>query len=66
MSSLDDIHDGNGIKIAANADTKAELSATGNGGETNAVAIGVAVLTGDTKAKVTVNEGATPLSATQG
>ncbi|WP_303839130.1 hypothetical protein [Selenomonas ruminantium] len=46
---------GNGIKIAANADTKAELSAVGSGGDGNAVAVGVAVLTGDTKAKVKLN-----------
>ena len=46
---------GNGIKIAANADTKAELSAIGSGGDGNAVAVGVAVLTGDTKAKVKLN-----------
>ena len=58
--------DGSGIKIAANADTKVSLSAAGNGGDANAVAVGVAVLTGDTKAKVTVKEGATALSATQG
>ena len=58
--------DGSGIKIAANADTKVSLSAAGNGGDVNAVAVGVAVLTGDTKAKVTVKEGATALSATQG
>ena len=61
-----DSETGNGIKLAANADTKVELSATGNGGDKNAVAVGVAVLTGDTKAKVTMNEGATALSATQG
>ena len=60
--------EGNGIKITANADTKASLSATGSGGDANAVAIGVAVLTGDTKAKVTVNapENAAPLSAAKG
>ena len=58
--------DGSGIKIAANADTKVSLSAAGNGGDANAVAVGVAVLNGDTKAKVTVKEGATALSATQG
>ena len=60
--------DGNGIKIAANADTKVSLSATGSGGDANAVAIGVAVLTGDTKAKVTVNapKNAAPLSAALG
>ena len=46
---------GSGIKIAANADTKASLSATGNGGDGNAVSVGVAVLSGDTKSKVTVN-----------
>ena len=60
--------DGNGIKIASNADTKAELSANGSGGAENAVAIGVAVLTGDTKSKVTVNApaNATALTANNG
>ncbi len=60
--------DGNGIKIASNADTKAELSANGSGGAENAVAIGVAVLTGDTKSKVTVNApaNATDLTAKNG
>ena len=57
---------GSGIRIAANADTKASLSATGNGGAGNAVAVGVEVLTGDTKSKVTVKEGTTPLSAANG
>ncbi|MBR1760497.1 MAG: leukotoxin LktA family filamentous adhesin, partial [Schwartzia sp.] len=63
-----DAETGDGIKIAANADTKAALAATGNGGDGNAVAVGVAVLTGDTKAKVTVNAptNATALSAAQG
>ena len=58
--------DGNGIKLAANADTKVSLSAAGNGGDANAVAVGVAVLAGDTKAKVTVNKGATNLTADKG
>ncbi len=57
---------GSGIKLAANADTKVSLSAAGNGGSSNAVAVGVAVLAGDTKAKVTVNEGATNLTADKG
>ena len=60
--------DGSGIKLAANADTKVSLSAAGNGGAANAVAVGVAVLAGDTKAKVTVNApaGATNLTANNG
>ena len=59
---------GSGVMIAANADTKAALSATGNGGDGNAVAAGVAVLTGDTKSKVTVNAptNATALNAANG
>ena len=57
---------GSGIKIAANADTKVDLSATAAGGEKTSAAVGVAVLTGDTKSKVTVKEGATPLTAAQG
>ncbi len=57
-----------GIQIAANADTKASLSATGYNANNTAVAAGVAVLTGDTKAKVAVNAptSAQPLTATQG
>ncbi len=55
---------GNGIKIAANADTKVELTANGSGGSGNAVAVGVAVLTGDTNAKVTVNEKANAAALT--
>ncbi|MBR1886025.1 MAG: leukotoxin LktA family filamentous adhesin, partial [Schwartzia sp.] len=47
--------DGSGIKLAANADTKAALSATAGGGASTKTAVGVAVLTGDTNAKVTVN-----------
>ena len=58
--------EGNGIKIAANADTKVSLSATAGTGEGNAVAVGVAVLAGDTKAKVTVKEGSTVLTAANG
>ena len=65
---------GSGIKIAANADTKVELAAGGNGGDANAVAVGVAVLAGDTKANVVVNDkvtenaqpGENDLSATAG
>lgn len=65
---------GSGIKIAANADTKVELVAGGNGGDANAVAVGVAVLAGDTKANVVVNDkvtenaqpGENDLSATAG
>ncbi|MBO5590564.1 MAG: hypothetical protein J5923_04925 [Acidaminococcaceae bacterium] len=57
---------GSGIKIAANADTKVDISATAAGGEKTSAAVGVAVLTGDTKSKVTVKEGATPLTAAQG
>ena len=57
---------GSGIKIAANADTKVDLSATAAGGEKTSAAVGVAVLTGDTKSKVTVKEGTTPLTAAQG
>ena len=57
-----------GIKIAANADTKASLSASGYNANNTAVAAGVAILAGDTKAKVTVNvpASAQPLTATQG
>ncbi|WP_295358558.1 hypothetical protein [uncultured Succiniclasticum sp.] len=58
--------EGNGIKIAANADTKVSLSATAGTGEGNAVAAGVAILAGDTKAKVTAKEGATALTAANG
>lgn len=60
--------DGNAIKIAANADTKAAISATGKGSDANAVAVGVAVLTGDTKSKVAVNApaNAEALSAKKG
>lgn len=60
--------DGNAIKIVANADTKAAISATGKGSDANAVAVGVAVLTGDTKSKVAVNApaNATALSAKKG
>ena len=58
--------EGNGIKIAANADTKVSLSATAGAGEGNAVAAGVAVLAGDTKAKVTAKEGTTALTAANG
>ncbi|MBP5199893.1 MAG: leukotoxin LktA family filamentous adhesin, partial [Schwartzia sp.] len=47
--------EGSGIKISANADTKAELSATAAGGANTSAAVGVAVLSGDTKSKVTVN-----------
>ncbi|MBQ3853299.1 MAG: leukotoxin LktA family filamentous adhesin, partial [Anaerovibrio sp.] len=60
---------GNGIKISANADTKAELSATAGGGANTSAVVGMAVLTGDTKSKVTVNApatGTTALTATQG
>ena len=60
---------GDGIKISANADTKAELSATASGGANTSAVVGVAVLTGDTKSKVIVNTpatGATALTATQG
>ena len=57
-----------GIKIAANADTKVELSATAAGGTNTSAAVGVAVLSGDTKAKVTVNAptGAQELKADKG
>ncbi|MBQ7516198.1 MAG: leukotoxin LktA family filamentous adhesin, partial [Schwartzia sp.] len=54
------------ITIAANADTKAALSASANGGDINKAAAGVAILAGDTKAKVTVNEGTTALTADKG
>ena len=47
---------GSGIKLAANADTKVELAAGGDGGDANVVAVGVAVLAGDTKANVLVND----------
>lgn len=60
---------GDGIKISANADTKAELSATAGGGTNTSAVVGMAVLSGDTKSKVTVNApttGATALTATQG
>ena len=57
-----------GIKIAANADTKVELSATAAGGTNTSAAVGVAVLSGDTKAKVIVNAptGAQELKADKG
>lgn len=60
--------EGSGIKIAANADTKAKLSAAASGGEKTSAAVGVAVLSGDTTAKVTVNAPANvaALTATQG
>ena len=61
--------DGDGIKISANADTKAELSATAGGGVNTSAVVGMAVLTGDTKSRVTVNApatGTTALTATQG
>ena len=63
-----DAETGDGIKIAANADTKAELSATAGGGANTSAVVGVAVLTGDTKSKVTVNAptDATALTASNG
>ena len=59
-------NEGSAIKLSANADTKAALSTTAGGGANTAVAVGVAVLAGDTKANVTINESANALEATQG